>query len=140
MPQIKEIKINKGYPDGTLKLSDGGRTKADKKDFIIWSIKEKSNVASIKIEEKANSADIFSTPPHEQGGEWTAEIRWDADYDSEYNYSILWEDTDGNSRQHDPKIAVKPTPYVPFMFVKGLVGVISFSGLACLFFLLRKKK
>jgi hypothetical protein len=113
MSQVHKIKIKNGnYSTGELTLSDGGHTRADKTDYVNWSIQRNATnkVASIEnIQIKTNNPSIFSTNPHANGEEWSAEIDYNALYNAECYYSICWKGKDGKDYIHDPKISVKPS-------------------------------
>jgi len=132
---MHEIKIKKGYSDGTLKLSPR-QTIAKNKDFISWCIKDDGEVTSIEnIEMKDGSTDIFIIPPHRNGDQWSAEIKDGLPDDTEYEYSITWNGKWGG-KEYDPKISVNPST---FNFIKLLIGIIlGFLGLLSLEFLRRK--
>ena len=139
MSSTRTIKIKKGYPDGTLDLSDGGHTQAYKKDYIIWTIKKHQDITSIEKIEKKSGTDIFKTPPKpngiQPGSDWIAEIKDNASDYSEYIYSITWNGTWGR-RIYDPKISVKPSK---LNFIKLLTGItLALLGLLSLEFLRRK--
>lgn len=106
------IKIKGSNPsNGDLNLSDHGHTRASEHDTIIWQIKNDSGVYSIThIEEKANSDNIFETPPYQEGDHWRGVISRSVHPGDEYKYSIFWKDSE-NSPEHeyDPKISIRPS-------------------------------
>jgi hypothetical protein len=114
MPTRHIITIIKGRPNGRLQLSDNDHTKAGHNDTVVWVIAPQSNVASIEIEKKSGSIEIFAIPPRPIGNIWQGVISPTAPPSPpEYQYSILWKDTSGNSHVYDPKISVKPAPIAP---------------------------
>lgn len=128
MSNTRKITIKNGYSDGTLQLSDKGHTRADKKDFICWSIKKNIDVTSIEEIKKKSGPDIFKTGPHPNGDEWSAEIDHDAPDNAVYEYRIEWNGTWGH-QVCDPKISIRPSE---FNFIKlftcitlGLFGLLS---------------
>ena len=108
MSDTHNIKIKQGNADGTLDLSDGGHTFAKNTDFISWTIKKGVDVTSIEKIEKKSGADIFKTPPHQNGGDWIAEIKDNLPKDSEWEYSITWNGKFGRL-VFDPIISVNPS-------------------------------
>ena len=147
-----QIEIIKGFPDGTLTLTNNGRpsngnSRASRGEDVHWKVKPHCGVASIdniSIKTDRPSTDIFSDqPPTGQDNppfkHWKGRINKKAKIYSEYNYSIFWSADDGSAREYDPKIAVKPSPAIPFASM--IVGVISLSMLIyTIFFRSRKKQ
>ncbi|HVG17382.1 MAG TPA: hypothetical protein VM935_20580 [Chitinophagaceae bacterium] len=139
----KTIKILKGFPNGTLELSDRGHTKAKKGNAIKWKIRDRSDkhsieVASIEcIELKEGSDDIFSSSPHRDGDTWKATIdRTAAAYDAS-DYAIKWKDCKGNEYTHDPKISVLPSDNV---FREVALVAMAVVATVALCFLFNKKR
>ena len=133
MSNVHEIKIKKGYSDGTLKLSPK-QTFARNKDFISWII-DSDTVTSIEKIEKKSGADIFIIPPHANGRDWSAEIKDNLPADSECEYLIGWNGKYG-PKVFDPKISVNPTD----SFMKVFIGLAVAFFLAILSFGLLQQK
>lgn len=106
---ITILGINK---DGTLKLSDGGKTSALPGDTITWVIGAASGVASItKIEDKS-SINVFSSDPAPVSGStnWQGTINPTPPASKEIEkYKIKYTKSgDGKEYSFDPEIEVKP--------------------------------
>lgn len=147
MSGILKIKIKRGYSDGRLKLRyklldlyDATNAEAERRDFVRW-INVADEVKSIeKIEPKPNSDNIFSVPPHRQDDNlWTAEISSGTPDYSKYIYSIWWKDIDGNPKQYDPKITIKPSAGIFFTLERVAIGAAAVAGLSLLILLGSKK-
>jgi hypothetical protein len=126
----RPIKIMAGNTaDGSLQLSDRGHTVAEGGDTILWQIANKSGVASITaIEEKADSTNIFSEPPHKKGNNWVGVVDPEAPPKAEYVYSIVWMAGDGSGPYtFDPKITIKPAAgLVRERLASGLLAFLAF--------------
>lgn len=143
MSRLHKIKIKNGdYDTGQLTLSDGGHTRANKTDYINWSIHNNAGnrvVSIIGIEKKSNNPDIFSIDPHANGAEWSAEIDNHTTYHTECLYSISWKGKDGNNYIHDPKISVKPSFELHHVILKVIETVLVILLGICTLKFLRKK-
>jgi len=143
----ENIKILKGYSNGTLELSDNGHTKAKKGKGIKWKIKDQSDANSIKVVSiesiylKSTSGNIFSVRPYRDGDKWKAEIDESASTNAESEYAIRWQDPEGNVRTHDPKISVLPSDSffnIPNTIIVLLISLV--SGLFLLKFFHKRRK
>lgn len=117
------IIIDSNPVTGKLKLSDNGRTRAKRKETILWKLGPNCGVKTISNiypKKSPPSDNIFSELPHRAGSSdnWKAVVHKKAAYFSEYNYSIFWvpEGSD-DIKEYDPKIAIKPTPLNPFKII-----------------------
>lgn len=96
--------------DGTLDLSDHGKTDANHKDTVTWKIKKESNVERIdSIVPKSTSINLFSkqpAPTDSTGRIWKGTIH--SKLSGTEDYTIGWTAV-GNTtpRFFDPKIQVK---------------------------------
>ena len=146
-----QIEIIEGFPDGTLALTNNGRpsngnSHASRREDVHWKVKPHCGVASIDniiMKADPSSSDIFSDePPARQIDDpvkhWKGKVNRNAKFFSEYNYSIFWAADDGSAREYDPKIAVKPSPAIPF--AKEFVSVVSLLAFFYLIFFRRRKK
>jgi hypothetical protein len=112
---MAKITITDSNPTtGELELSDGGRTKAKRKETITWKIGSNSGVKSISniYPKTPMPTPFFSKFPHRDGSSanWKAVIDHDAVYYSEYNYSISWIPNESDEiKEHDPIISIKPS-------------------------------
>jgi hypothetical protein len=94
--------------DGSLKLSDNGRTVADKKAEVHWHVRD-SNIDSIVIKEKKGEPIWKDNPRRQENNKhWMGETSENARDNAEWNYSIIWT-ADNVEYTHDPIIAIKPT-------------------------------
>lgn len=111
MSDVNEIKIKKGFADGSLDLSDRGHTRAKKKDIIVWTIKDDIEVVSIEAIEKKYGNEIFVSQPSPcgDGSFWTAKIKSDAVIGHEWEYLIRWRHEDGSMKECDPLISIRPS-------------------------------
>lgn len=117
MPQ-HTITIYSGNPSNhELKLSDNGYSEVPQYNRIHWIITPGSNVASIeKIHKKKDSPGVFIFGPSRDGNEWTGKVMFAPD--SDYQYYITWiEKGTGTHHTYDPKIAVKPSFNIAFLFI-----------------------
>jgi hypothetical protein len=146
---MASITILKGDPaTGKLTLDCPNRIKVNKKETIHWKIDDDSGVKSISnIQVKAapSSNVIFSEIPSRNGssGNWKAKIDKDSPDNSEFHYSIFWEPEEGTDpnpdipiKEHDPIIAVKPSPSI-LRFI--ILLLLSLLGLSALTLYLKKK-
>ncbi len=106
-----QIFIESINADGTLELSDKGRnTFVSGGDRVTWHIRPHSGVANItRIQKKANSPEIFSNPPQQQGAIWKGDIMSNPTPNTEWVYSIFWNADGSNEKEFDPKIFVLPS-------------------------------
>lgn len=99
--------------DGSLILSDRGKTITKPGDRVTWDIGSKSGVAEIRaIANLSKPIDVFDPhdPPAPLGHStsWRGTIREDIDEMTEEEYCIHYLKTDGTFSDHDPKIIVNP--------------------------------
>lgn len=116
------ITIHKGYPDGTLKLSDKGFSTVAQFSRITWRFDDTSNITSIdKIYKKKNSPNLFIGGPSRKGKDWTGKVMFAPN--DVYEYNIKWTEKDtGSTHIYDPKIAVNPE-FLPLSFTGFIILV-----------------
>lgn len=98
---------------GTLTLSDHGCTDATRREVVTWIIGRNSGVSSItNIYHDANSSEVFNPVPHQAGnssnwqGTVNPELSIPPGGDVVENYTICWNDANGNNHCFDPQIRV----------------------------------
>ena len=110
MPQITIT--GSDAAEGTLTLSDNGTTDANRGSIVTWVIAPGSGVSAItSILHDVNSNEVFSPLPHKLPGNSTT---WQGTINSgltvpptiSEDYTICWNDTNGNNHCFDPKIRV----------------------------------
>lgn len=115
MLNIKIVGVN---PDNSLQFkvngrgSDNGNGEAKKNWIVHWKVKRDIDVLSItEIQKKSSSPDIFTVhPPRaESSRKWKATVDSTAQDHTQYHYSILWKDANGNVHTHDPIISINPS-------------------------------
>lgn len=144
------IKILKGDPETQqLTLDCPNRIRVDKRETILWLLEPGLGVKSIsnirvKLSQPTNV--VFSEMPHRVGSSdnWRATIDRNSPDNSEFHYSIFWEPKEGTDphpdipiKEHDPIIAVKPSPSI-LRFI--ILLLFSLLGLSALMLYLKKKK
>ena len=97
---------------------DGDKLKGDRevkhKDEVEWHLKQGCGVKAIlSIFVKPSppappSVNIWDIQPHKaaQSTNWKGKVNETAPDQSEWHYSIRWEDMNGNPHTYDPKIIV----------------------------------
>ena len=109
------ITITASKSDGTLELSDRGKSNVNNGEEVQWHIANNSGVDSItsigmKPPMPAEpSTDIFSDPPHQLGNSrnWKGTVSETAANGDVYNYFIKWLADDGSGEHtFDPKLKV----------------------------------
>jgi hypothetical protein len=117
-----QITITGSNPDtGILTFRDDentnkGNTHARRGNQIIWHIHPGSGVSSItliRMKLATPSTNIFvANDPQPVGNgagrNWSGQISPAAAIDAEYNYDVLWTDTNGGAHTFDPMIKVNP--------------------------------
>lgn len=103
--------VNNEASSGNLELSDRGKdTFVSGRDKVSWHIHPQSGVSSIRIQKKASSPEIFSSPPHQQGAIWRGDVTSEPAPFTEWVYSIFWKANGSNTEfEFDPKITIRPS-------------------------------
>lgn len=108
------ITVTESNPDGSLELSDRGKSNVNNGEEVQWHIANNSGVKSItgiamKTSTTEPNTDIFSEAPQQVGGSrnWKGTVSETAAAGDEYIYFIKWLADDGSGEQiFDPKLKV----------------------------------
>jgi hypothetical protein len=104
------ITIKKIFPNGSLDLSDQGKTEVDPGDTVTWIIHPQSGVNEITGIINNSEINIFSEGPSRVGNSknWRGTVDPDVRRGSEEDYDIAYtKNGSSTSRMFDPKISVR---------------------------------
>ena len=106
-----KITIKKIFPNGSLDLSDKGKTEVDPGDTVTWIIHPHSGVNEITGIINNSEINIFSKGPSRVGGKsknWKGTVDPNIPRGSEEDYDIAYTKTGSSAnRMFDPKISVR---------------------------------
>ncbi|SMD46152.1 hypothetical protein SAMN00777080_4832 [Aquiflexum balticum DSM 16537] len=105
-----KITIKKIFPNGSLDLSDKGKTEVDPGDTVTWKIGRRSGVKEITGIINNSEINIFSEGPTRVGNSknWEGTVDPNIPRGSEEEYEIAYTKTGSSANQmFDPKISVR---------------------------------
>lgn len=139
---MASIKILKGDPaTGKLTLDCPNRIKVDKRETIHWLLQPGlgvKSISNIRVKLSQPTYVVFSEMPHRVGSSdnWKTTIDRSSPDFSEFHYSIFWEPKEGTDpnpgspiKEHDPIIAVKPSPSILRFIILLLLGLFGITAL-----------